>query len=285
METEIYYFSGTGNSLHVAKEIQLRLSGSELIPMIPLIGQDSIKTSAKTIGIVFPLQGPTVPVAVRRFLERIDLKNTEYIFAVATRGGTTCSIRREIDKIIRRRGKSLSAHFIITVFNNDPKFKSGQKSYYCHPLSPAELSGKALEIEAKCDEICGIVKGRRISHKKDREYSFRYGFLLERIIIWLIKKQETKSISNYFYADSKCVGCGLCEKICLSGRISLKQGKPRWDDNVICYMCYACLNFCPAGSIQIRSSRFMKSYTTTEKRYEHPYATALDIQEQKKGAE
>lgn len=283
MKTEIYYFSGTGNSFHVAKDIQLRLPGSKLIPIVPLIQKDNIKTSAQTIGIVFPLQGPTVPAAVKRFLERIDLKSTEYIFAVATRGGTTCRIRKEIDKIIQHQDKILDAHFLITVFNNDPKFKSGQKSYYCHPLGPGELSRKTSEIEAKCGEISEIVISKRVSHQKDRKYSFKYGFLLERIIIWLIKRQETKTISNYFYADPKCIGCGLCEKICLSDRISIKQGKPCWDDKAICYMCYACLNFCPASSIQIRSKWYMKSYTTIEKRYEHPYATALDIQKQKEG--
>jgi len=34
MKTEIYYFSGTGNSLHVARELQKRLTGAMLIPVI-----------------------------------------------------------------------------------------------------------------------------------------------------------------------------------------------------------------------------------------------------------
>lgn len=230
MKNEIYYFSGTGNSLHIAKEIQRRLMDSELIPIVSVIQQDHIETSAETLGIVFPLQGPTFPIVIKRFFERIDLKNIKYIFAVATRGGTTCRIREEIDKILKRQGKSLDAHFIITVFNNDPKFKSGQKSYYCHPLSPDELSKKNLEIQVKCDEISNVVQNRQISHQKDREYLFKYGVLVEHFIIWLIKKQETKTIRNYFYTDSKCTGCGLCEKTCLSNRITMKQGKPYWDD-------------------------------------------------------
>ncbi len=32
MKTEIYYFSGTGNSLFIAKEIQKRLPDAEIIP-------------------------------------------------------------------------------------------------------------------------------------------------------------------------------------------------------------------------------------------------------------
>ena len=37
MNTEIYYFSGTGNSLFVAKELQKRLTDSNLIPIIGLL--------------------------------------------------------------------------------------------------------------------------------------------------------------------------------------------------------------------------------------------------------
>ena len=34
MSTEIYYFSGTGNSLFIAKELQKRLPDSMLIPIV-----------------------------------------------------------------------------------------------------------------------------------------------------------------------------------------------------------------------------------------------------------
>ena len=37
MSTEIYYFSGTGNSLHVAKELQKRMPETKLIPILSLV--------------------------------------------------------------------------------------------------------------------------------------------------------------------------------------------------------------------------------------------------------
>ncbi len=49
--------------------------------------------------------------------------------------------------------------------------------------------------------------------------------------------------------------------------------------NVDCYMCYACLNFCPKEAIQIYSKIWMKSYTTERGRY--PYTTIEDIVGQK----
>lgn len=49
MSTEIYYFSGTGNSLHVVQELQKRIPQAKLIPMVSLLEIESSKTQAETI--------------------------------------------------------------------------------------------------------------------------------------------------------------------------------------------------------------------------------------------
>ncbi len=281
MSTEIYYFSGSGNSLHVARGLQKRLPEAELIPIVSLLNQNVIEAEADTIGIVFPLQGPTFPNPVKTFLQKVDLKSADYIFAVATRGGTTCRIRKEIDKILKKKEKRLSSHFVMTVFNNDPKLKSDDSKHSFHMLSEIELSQKTEEIESKLDLIKDIIINKEISHKKDTEYSVKMGFILEHLILLALKTQEHKSIKDYFYTDSKCTGCGLCERVCLSKKIVMKNGKPDWQDSKLCYMCYACLNFCPRESVQINDKWFMKSFTTTHGRYSHPYASATDIERQK----
>jgi flavodoxin len=53
MEMDIYYFSGTGNSLSVAKDIAQEVKGT-LISMSSGIDQEIIKTEADSVGIVFP---------------------------------------------------------------------------------------------------------------------------------------------------------------------------------------------------------------------------------------
>ena len=155
------------------------------------------------------------------------------------------------------------------------------KEYSFRIPSNEEIIKKEAEVKVKLDHIQETIENKKISHKKDTECLYKYGFILEQIILIAIKSQELKSIKDYFYADSKCIGCGLCEKNCLSSRIKMKEGKPYWDDNTLCYMCYACINFCPAKSIQINSKWYMKSYTATEGRYSHPFCLAKDIQEQK----
>jgi flavodoxin len=40
-KVEIYYFTGSGNSLYVAKELQARIPGSDLIPIVSLLNKDT----------------------------------------------------------------------------------------------------------------------------------------------------------------------------------------------------------------------------------------------------
>jgi ferredoxin len=89
-------------------------------------------------------------------------------------------------------------------------------------------------------------------------------------------------VKGYYYSDSKCKGCGTCEKVCPSGKVEMVDKKPVWRDDVKCFLCYACLNYCPAQSVQIADQWFMKSHTAKNARYPHPYATADDIAAQKR---
>ena len=80
MSTEICYFSGTGNSLHVAKELQKRIPESNLIPIVSLLNNDAIKTNGDTIGVIFPIYFLTIPIPVRDFLNKLDVASIQYIF-------------------------------------------------------------------------------------------------------------------------------------------------------------------------------------------------------------
>lgn len=55
MTTEIYYLSGTGNSLHVAKELKKIIPDTELIPLAGIKNKESMKTEAEAVGFVFPI--------------------------------------------------------------------------------------------------------------------------------------------------------------------------------------------------------------------------------------
>jgi len=86
-KVEIYYFSGTGNSLHVAQEIQKRIPDTTLIPLLSLLNEEAIELKADRIGLVFPIYLSSTPIPVREFIKKIHFKPEQFLFAVTTNCG------------------------------------------------------------------------------------------------------------------------------------------------------------------------------------------------------
>ena len=272
---EIYYFSGTGNSLHVAKELQKRIPETDLIPIVSLLNKDVIETNGETIGFVFPIYLTAIPVPVKDFIKKLDLKSTKYIFALATRGGSPHRAFIDIEKILKQRGRSLDAYFTLHMGNN--------------ALNPNPTEEEITELESvvqgRLDSIQRTIMNKEKNREKDtprKIFSYStiplpFASVFLRLIPLLTVLAEHAGLKHFFYSDSKCTGCGTCEKVCLSQKIEMTDKKPVWQENVRCYMCYACINYCPAQSVQLRSTWYMKADTTKMGRYSHPYATADDI--------
>lgn len=136
------------------------------------------------------------------------------------------------------------------------------------------------EIQNRLDSIRKIIINQENGREKDSNFiPASYG--LERLVLLGMAYAELNGAKDYFYSNSRCIGCGTCEKVCLSGKIKMIDNKPVWQENVKSYMCYACLNYCPVNAVQIKSKIYMKSYTEENERYSHPYATANDVAAQK----
>lgn len=271
-KVEIYYFSGTGNSLHIARELEKRIPDTEIIPLVGFLNKGVVKTSAKTVGFVFPIHMAMSPGPVRKFLEKLDSKSVEYIFAIATRFGTKHRAFIDIEEILKRKGKVLDSFFSLNMASNDPKFDDW------HEATEEEIADLEVEIQKNLDSIQKIVINKEKSRKKDT--TFTKGMPAFPIISSLLPFFN-RFYSVEFYSDSKCVSCGTCEKVCLSEKIRLINEKPTWQEDVPCFSCYACVNYCPQQAIQIKSPRFFKTYTEVNGRYSHPYATVDDIARQK----
>jgi len=276
---EIYYFSGTGNSLHVAKELQKRIPDTNLIPIVSLLNKDVIETNGDAVGFVLPIHGMTIPIPVKTFLKKLNLTSADYVFALATRGGTKCFAFSKIDDLLKKKGKSLDSFFVLNMVSNDPKFKEWR------PATKEEMANLESDVQNRLDSIKKVIMSKETYRVTDTEYIYPTNYLLERLVLFGMTYAEFDGAKDYFYSDSKCVGCGTCEKVCLSNKIKISDKKHVWQKNVKCYLCYACLNYCPERSVQIKSKWWMKSYTDKNERYPHPYATIADIAGEKEHKE
>jgi len=278
MSTEIYYFSGTGNSLHVAKELQKGIPHTELIPMVSLLNKDVIETNGETVGFVFPIHMMTFPFPVKRFLKKLDLQSAKYIFAVSTRGGSPIISDIHIAKILKKIGKKLDCYFNLKMSFNSPTgvmpvYIPGMNSY---PGTAADITALEADIQHRLDSIKNIIVNKVRNPKHD--FPLHFNLFLKKFIsalMALLENSKEKSKINY-YADSTCNGCGICEKVCLSKKIKIIAGKPVWQKHVQCYFCYACFAYCPLQSILIK-----KLYTEKHGRYVNSDVTAHEIAGQK----
>jgi len=267
MSMQICYFSGTGNSLHVARELNRRLPGATLVPMVGALNDGCIETQADTIGVVFPIHNLSIPVVVRQFLQQVDLTSAGYIFAISTR---LCLDRvfSDIDRILAKQGKSLDASFAVEMpCTYTPMFE----------IPPREdIAVMEAELQRRLDEIQVVVGNKQANRQKDEPWVAALGRLVYPVVSTYMRIVRFPDMARSFYWDSKCTGCGVCEKVCLSGRIKLVNGKPEWMNHIDCSFCFACLHYCPAQAVQLRGRK-----TDSKARYHHSQVNAADIAAQK----
>ena len=84
MKTDIYYFSGTGNSLTIAQNLSKKIEYSKIIS-IPLVINKANNITGEIIGIVCPIYMHNIPCIVVDFIKKI--KEAKYLFMVYAGGG------------------------------------------------------------------------------------------------------------------------------------------------------------------------------------------------------
>ncbi len=270
---EIYYFSGTGNSLHAAKEMQKRMPGTELIPIVSLLKSDIIKPTAGIVGFVFPIYLTHVPYPVREFLKKIDLSSAEYVFSAVTRIGTFIFADIYLRKMLKKKGKELNSFFVLNMASNSPtgvRPTPGDKNWV-NDISEKKVSELEKEVQKRLDLTGKVIINKQNYPEKTPFNPFKN--ILESLMSSIIESTKTEI---KYYADSTCTACGVCERVCLSAKIKIADGKPVWQKNVRCFYCYACFNFCPEQAILVGNL-----YKEKNGRYHHPDVTMKEIAGQK----
>ena len=266
---KIFYFSGTGNSLFVAREIAAAFDGAEIEPIIHALKSSEINVDGDICGFVFPIYMNAMPSLVREFVESRDFSACGKVFVVATHGGVPGKTRAQTERVFAGKGIRLWFYEEIEMINNTPKGVA--------PKVLMHLDWENEITEEKIKEMeSRTITGIRSAVEKIRmdiapEPSAKAGIFSRAL--W--KLSEGSSPKLEFLLDDTCTGCGICEKVCLSGRVRMKNGRPVWPIDSPCFYCYACFNFCPVQAVGVRH------YVKKEGRYHYPGIGPDDIAGQK----
>ena len=258
----IIYFSATGNSLWVARELGARLS----LPYFAI--HDAKVLSAYEMGtdevcvLVMPVHawGPALPML--RFIEQMDAGRFagHPLYAVCTCGDDCGWTHRVLQKSLREKGLELRATFSVQMPN----------TYILLPGFDVDVSSaKREKLEAAPTRVRKIAEMIR-KGADEMKTLYRPGTCatLKTSLIYPLFRKHIQG-HTHFHATDACTSCGLCARICPTRNIRIKpKSLPTWGD--ACVQCHACIHRCPhraieCGNITQKKGRYVNPYVYKSK--------------------
>lgn len=256
MHTTLYYFSGSGNSLHNARRIAQGLGEAELVSIPQALREDRAPVGER-IGFVFPTYAYGLPRMVREFVQTRDFPADAYLFAVASSFGIPGAVLRQLDRQLRKSGSRLEAGFCVlderSSLIQDPDGDAIQRLMI--GVNRGESPARSSE---RIGEIVSTVEACR-PHRLER--SNRITCLLGNLLNPLASS-SFRSMARNFHSTGACEGCGTCAALCPRGTIRIEAGRPVWGAE--CEMCHACIQWCPQRAIEYGE------LSQNRVRYRHP---------------
>jgi len=251
LKTTIFFFSGTGNSLYVARKLADSLEDCSVNAIATYSGAGKIGGENESIGFVFPSYYGNLPRIVKRFIEGQDISANTWLFGIVTMGapfGLGNGAAVALEKILAQKGLALRYCNGITMPRN--------YVLKYNPLSPES----AVKFHAKADRRVKkiaeeISSGKSVIHKSRATADNLY--------------ENIKALDEEFFADDHCSGCGQCERTCPVQNIRLINGRPEWQHR--CEHCVACISWCPKKAIQYGEN------TKGRRRYHNPEVIVTEL--------
>jgi len=255
-KTTIFYYTGTGNSLWIARLLARELENTELISMVnPVIHWDEIDSSV--IGLVFPVHVWGVPHRVLDFLDQLSSRPVDYIFAVANNAGQVSNTLIQLQREMSARGMNLANGWsVIMPSNYIPWGGPGPEKEQNQRFAAARIKISSMAQEIRAHVYKPVEKGP----------------LWQRIIftwIYNLSFPHVHEMDKSFWTDERCNQCRLCLELCPSNNIIMEDNKLVWQNH--CEQCLACIEWCPQEALQYGKK------TPTYKRYHHPEIKVRDL--------
>lgn len=219
---KVLYFTGTGNSLYVAKRL-----GGEQISIAQAEKMKNYTYEDDVVGFVYPCYALGTPRIMREFLKKITVK-AEYTFAVMTFGGEAAGGTLQFREFAAAAGIHLD-------YTNEIRLVDNMK--VVDDYDEEIVKDRSPETEAQLDQMAKDIADRvRQQVQKPEE------------LIQLTGRAYPTLGDQLDHADEKyiiqegCTQCKLCENVCPVGNITVTD-HPEFLHH--CEACHACLHICP----------------------------------------
>lgn len=247
----IVYFSGTGNSLAIARQIAAA-TDDRIMPLVEAVRKDL--TAEPRIGLVYPSYDFNVPPAVRSLVPRLRINAQAYVYIIIPCGAQAGNSIWTIRRMLRGKGIEVSYSHKIRVPDN---------SAIVFGRNPNDQVWKFTRFAHRLDTIVSDIQaGRKALH-----------FAWWSPLAWIMgtERMEQWMLRTFRPAvnEEKCIGCGICSSVCPMRNISV-DGKAAIGPH--CTACLACLHACPQQAVEVGAKTTVKA-----RQYRHPDIKIKDL--------
>ncbi|HEY5587298.1 MAG TPA: EFR1 family ferrodoxin [Ruminiclostridium sp.] len=261
MRNVIYYFSGTGNSLAVARKIAYQLGETKLLKI--QYDQNEIDTTQyDRVGIVFPVYYYQMPVLVENFVKKLIMKKKQYKFGVATHGRMRGIALEGLRNQVNIMGHELDGEFSVMMPGNYIVEYSAFPNVYNNIVY--------LKSEKTIRNIVNIIGQKQCAGPEGTRFFEKLVLNNEKLREKTINKRYDLAILDAgFHCNGNCNSCGICIKVCPAQNIHIENVHLVWEHK--CEQCMACIQWCPNNSINYHDK------TQKRTRYHHAEVSLKDM--------
>ncbi|MDE6369676.1 MAG: EFR1 family ferrodoxin [Muribaculaceae bacterium] len=239
----IIFFSGTGNSHFVARELGKLLHEEKILQLKGEILYDPtkshIKTDDKRIIWVFPTYSWGVPPVVKRFIKEcnFDSADTAKHFMVTTCGDDTGETAAQWRKLIAERKWTAANAYTVIMPNTYVLMKGFDVD------SPELAAQKLKQAPSRIAEIADHINKKALGDMlvKGSWPKIKTGIIYPYFVSCCMSPKPFKTNAN-------CIGCGKCAQACPMDNITMGAKCPQWHDR--CALCLRCYHICPCDAVE-----------------------------------
>lgn len=236
----VFYFSGTGNSKHVAEQVT-NFIDKELVSINNLIrnNKKSMFKSKASLIFVVPTYAWRIPKIVEQWIRKTKFEGNNDVYFILTCGSSIGNAGFYAEKLCKETGLNFRGLAPIIMPENYLAIFPTPDESQCQII--IEKSKPYTEILAKL-----IQKGESFPESKVSLIGRLQSSIINLIFYPLIVKDKGFTVNN------DCISCNKCALNCPLNNIELISGKPIWNGN--CTHCMACIACCPTEAIEYKNA-------------------------------